>query len=217
MIVEEYLRMFHQFGLASYSGKLQLEHLDILLIADEFGLEKLLNSFMIELKDTYFSVYQLKKHSSFEKMNREVRFEIIKTMIKSNVAVNSNELMAIFEFFDFLIYEDRIIDRCPKRRFRVEQPSKHEQYSIYKELKMSDFNTKTFYKNLTIKVNDGTKLYVNSQILSESSPVFAKKLSEVVPEDDGELIMELPWTNMDELLLFLKFLQAPRCIDRKYI
>ena len=212
LMVEEYLRKSHRFGLASYTGTLQLEQLNILQIADEFGLEKLVNSFIIDLKGIHFLVQQLKEHSSFEKMSKEVRFEIIKTIMKSHISEN---LVPIFEFFDFLIYEDRIIDHCPKRRFRVEQPEKHEQYSIYKELKMSDFNTKTFFTDLTIKVNDGTKLYVNSHLLSENSPVFAKRLKKIVPNEDEEKVMVLPWTNMDELMLFLTFLQKPRCIDRK--
>ena len=208
LMVEEYLTKSRRFGLASYTGTLQLKHLTILQIADEFGLEKLVNSFITGLKEVHFTVQQLKDHS-FEKMSREVRFEIIKTIMKSHISRN---LVPIFEFFDFLIYEDRIIDHCPKRKFRVEQ---HEQYSIYKELKMSDFNTKTFFTDLTIKVNDGTKLYVNSHLLSESSPVFAKRLKEIVPKEDEEKVMVLPWTNMDELLLFLTFLQKPRCIDSK--
>ena len=216
LMVEEYLRKSHRFGLASYTGTLQLEHLNILQIADEFGLEKLVNSFITGLKEVHFTVQQLKDHSAFEKMSREVRFEIIKTIIKLHINdLHCENLVPIFKFFDFLIYEDRIIDQCPKRRFRVEQPEKHEQYSIYKELKTSDFNTKTFFTDLTIKVNNGTKLYVNSHLLSESSPVFAKRLKEIVPNEDEEKVMVLPWTNMDELLLFLTFLQKPRYIDRK--
>ena len=75
---------------------------------------------------------------------------------------------------------------------------------------MSYFNTKMFYKNLAIKVNDGTKLFVNSKMLSESSPVFAKEICDIFPDENGELVVELPWTDMDELLLFLTFLLTPR-------
>ena len=227
-MVEKYLKENHQFGLASYTGKLELEHLNTLLIADEFDLESLLNDFMANLKETHFDVDQLRSQSSFENLSKEVRYEMIKTQIQNGTLTTLRndekiDLAAIFNFFDLLMYEDRVIDHFPKRKFCAQRPLRQDEFSIYEELKKEDFSTKTFFTDLAIKVdNSDTRLYVNSFVLSESSPVFAKRLEQINTltksnaEPHKDKVLELPWMDLEEFLLLLTFLYKNRSIDRKY-
>ena len=137
-----------------------------------------------------------------EKVSKELQFEIWKVQIINLLEEDSNksELHSILNFFNFLIYENRVLNEHVKRKF-IEEP----EYPIYDEIKQSDFEGKKNSTDVTLIVND-TKLCVNYHALAEGSPVFKRRLESL---GDKDLVLELPWKNIKEVILFLTFLTKP--------
>ncbi|XP_066911876.1 uncharacterized protein [Clytia hemisphaerica] len=203
--IEEYLTQDHKSGLEHFNGELDCNHIDILHICERFKLENILNGFMTGLTKTT-DPFSLWKSDRMKDISKEVQFEIWKVQME-NLLTQTNdksEFYAIINFFNFLIYEDRVVDQYAEKKFK-----KQIEYGIYEKIKQSDFEEKKFGTDVTIIVS-GTKLYVSSHILIKSSPVFKRRLENL---GDKELILELPWKNIKEVLLFLTFLTKPCEID----
>ncbi|XP_066920121.1 uncharacterized protein [Clytia hemisphaerica] len=205
--IEEYLLTQHKAGIEKFNGCLQPQHLDILHLADRFQLEKILTKLMSNLSSIGFE-YSTNIKVSLEKLNREIKYEILKTLIvgkatrESMAASVSMELDCIFNFLDLLIFEDRVLDMYAKNKFK--DFASHKEYLIYSKLRKEDFTAKQRSSDVKLVVN-GDELFVNPYILSNNSPVLKDMLVKAGKENDGDCL-NLLWKSTDEIVLLLTFL-----------
>eukprot|EP00111_Clytia_hemisphaerica_P015762 TCONS_00046536-protein len=204
--IEEYFIEHHQYGCNYFDGDVGPEHIKLFYILEKFNFGNIINMFVEDccISDDVIKNY---KECGLEKLSKELQYEMLKVEILDMLEVKSNrsELHTILNFFNFLVHEDRVVDQYAKNGYK-----KQIEYGIYEEIKQSDFEEKRFGADVTIIVSD-TKLYVNSQILMDNSPVFKRRLENL---GDKELVLELPWKNTKEVVLFFTFLTKPCKIER---
>ena len=188
--------------MSHFEEELRREHIDFFYVFEKFIFGNIINRFLAKMEYLSDDVIENYKTCGLEKLSKELQFEIWKVHIINLLEEDSNksELHSILNFFNFLIYENRVLNEHVKRKF-IEEP----EYSFYDEINQSDFEEKKNSTDVTLIVND-TKLYVNYHALAEGSPVFKRRLESL---GDKDLVLELPWKNIKEVLLFLTFLTKP--------
>ena len=116
-------------------------------------------------------------------------------------ATIATELKSIFNFFDFLVYEDRVVDMYPKNKFKISSRNDcaHDFSSF------NGFSTRRNVSDVKLVLRDG-ELFVNPFVLASNSPVFEKMLKEVKNQD--EKILTLQWKSMKEISMLLKYMTS---------
>ena len=216
--IENFILTKHDIQLSAFDGLLRLKHIAILRLADEFKLRKVLNSVMSRIKKVDFQYGDSSTIFGFEHLTRELKYEILKVIMKGYVKSPSTqglsmtmELHSIFNFMDFLLYEDRVVDRFPKSKVNQYSPPK---YAIYDQLNREEFTVKRPSADVTLIV-DGVEIFVNSFVLTENSPVF-KKMVQQSKEGDGDgKVIKIPYKSLDEMILLLTVLTRPIDINGK--
>ena len=122
---------------------------------------------------------------------------------KSLAANKSLELKSIFNFFDFLVYEDRVNDLCPKNDFRAALNENRQQ--IYRKWSVDDFSMKQKSTDVKLVLKDG-ELFVDPYILTTNSTVFEKMFQKVDDNEKGTKIVTLQRKSVQEIVMLLTFL-----------
>ena len=124
----------------------------------------------------------------------------------SSQPLTTNKLMemkSIFNFFDFLVYEDRVNDMCPKNDFRA--AFKENQQQIYQKWSIDEFAMKQKSTDVKLVLKDG-ELFVDSYVLITNSPIFEKILQKGDENEKGTKIVTLQWKSVQEIVMLLTFL-----------
>ena len=153
---------------------------------------------------------------SFMKISGKLRYELIKNtyfheIAKGNQAQEKSsqdlETVVIFNFLDVLVHEslDNSTEISRKRKYPWQigdNPQSKKPVGVLDGLFLEHSDT-----DITLVV-DGYKLYVNSLMLTGSSPVFKAMLDSNFKEGREKLI-NLPGKNISEVMNFLTHLNQP--------
>ena len=153
----------------------------------------------------------------FEQMSRSNRYELWKNTVICNFnklcsTQNEVELLTIFNYFDLLIYQDRIVDLCPGIDFLEPLNFVYDKNDIEKITCAEDFVDRA-----TLIIED-KRIHVKSFILTDNSPVFKTMFHSISFKEGQTKTIELPGKSLDEIVYFIKHVQYPNLyIDGKYL
>ncbi|XP_066918616.1 uncharacterized protein [Clytia hemisphaerica] len=118
------------------------------------------------------------------------------------------ELKSIFNFLDFIVYEDRVVDLCPKNKFKSSSRNDYTDDSSV----IKNFSTRRTPADVKLVMSDG-ELFINPYILTSNSPVFEKMLSDVKKSvDEDASVLTMQWKSVKEIGMILKYLTTRQSI-----
>ena len=154
---------------------------------------------------------------NFENMSKPNRYELWKNTLidafnKLDSAHNKVELMTIFNYFDLLIYQDRVVDLCPGKDFLEPSSFAYNKNDITKISCPQDF------EDCVKLIVEDRKIYVKPFVLTDNSPVFKAMLQSTSFKEGQTKTIELPGKSLDEIVYFIKYIQFPNLpIDSEYL
>ena len=193
-------------------------HMDIILMAEEYKLEKLHSLYMN--KRPWLSSNGDKEIRVFKNMRDVTRYEIMKnTIIRrygalvNRVDLSFVELKTIFSFFDLILYEDREVEMSVKKSFNNVWDRDDTFSKIRKQQRnvqvSNEFSTPQVGQKQIIFVMDTKRVYVEPFLVSHNSPVLTRMLQTARIEENGDVILSLSGKPYDGVLSLFKFLKNP--------
>ena len=155
----------------------------------------------------------------FRTADKHMRYEIIKNTItlyadveKKHKLYKKLELEVIYNFMDFLFYEQKVQDNSiPTRKRGWECMSKSSSANTpTRNQTPNRFLARTLKSDVCLIV-DGVKLFISPFILKENSLVFKRMLDSTFKEGREQCI-DLPDKDLDDIVQFLNFLKSPQDI-----
>ncbi|XP_066914081.1 uncharacterized protein [Clytia hemisphaerica] len=216
--LENFLLLKHPDGPSQISDNTQLndKQLDILLKADKFELKNLYRTLLRKKPRMELSTIS-KENKTFIDMKPITRYELIRNSLieksKSHTSDNKflTEIEDIFKFCDVILYEDRVIDLSAKKDFENADHFKFDGND------KNSFLAEPNNAHYAILIAEDVKLYVDSFVLSEASPVFEEMLETASRDVNGKKILELPGKCFDQVVQFLTFLKKPTMIREEKV
>eukprot|EP00111_Clytia_hemisphaerica_P000482 TCONS_00001385-protein len=210
---EEFLPLIRAPSVSIHLTDSLLAHLGI---AHEFGLHCFVQKIMV--RNVPLRNFNLIKSPSFNRLHRDLRFEILKNTINDQFSDSSHfnhellEIQIIFNFFDFIVFENRSLNVAPQKSYVV-SPAINTSWNSFEETVARRFIP--YDKDLTDSVTlivENKEIYVNSYLLTTNSPVFKAMLNSVSFKEGQSKRVELPGKKHSEILFFLHHLQTPQDI-----
>ena len=152
------------------------------------------------------------KSSSFESMSTIVRYELWKNTIIHGFKIvksrqNILELQSIFNYFDLIIFNDRVADLCPHKDFLEPSPLLYDTHTMLEKISCD----KSFEDSATLILGDKT-INVKSFLLTDNSPVFKAMLQSTSFKEGQTKTIELPGKCFNEIVYFLHHLIHPNLV-----
>ena len=227
---------FQNFFIEKYSTteknattKLCSENFLLYFLAHEFNLDSLLQCLSdasLRFEDADACIKLLEEHEQnlqiiSNKDERQIIFELLKSTITHEIEKNEKEddnkkkkeisrleRIVIWNFFDALIFEDRILDNSVSVR-----TNRKRTYEEISEDIESKYLSKDPSTDLTLNVEE-SKLYVRSALLKKNSPVFRTILMKKKKDGDG-MEIDLIGKSVKDVITFLDFLKFGNCFKSK--
>jgi len=205
--IEDYFFHHHHNGLINFNGKLTLEALTILKLADKHKLVKYCDAFLRNTqKIPYCQNNERNFRACFKSSSPKLRYEVLKKIVLYNCDGNTKliEIIVIFNFLDLILYDNRVHDLSIRNPYQGDDELKRPT-AIDLTNDIGDEN------NVIVKV-EGHEIHINSITLTENSRVFHTMLNSTFREGQ-ERIVELPGKKIDDVLEFFSYLSKPRVMN----
>ena len=161
--------------------------------------------------------FGLIKKEDFKLLNKEVRYEILKSAIYKENRRNEKagyyrteliELQFIFNFFDLLVYENRTADLAAKKSLWT-LPF-NEMTSLEELVNIRSISCAKDSKDCVTIIVENQEINVNAFLLTNNSPVFEAMLNSNSFKEGQSRVIELPGKKYLEIVYFLQFLHSPQ-------
>ena len=185
------------------------DRLKLLLLANKFDIKKLYREFMIQTPR--IDLGSMKENQPFQDLPVLTRYELIRNSViqlferKGHTIIS--EVEDIFNFYDVLLYENRTPDISARKSFK-EEPS----FQYYPKEK-DNFLAEPTDTQFVVLIIEGIKLYVDSYILVDNSPVFREMLETAPRNENGKKVLAMPGQDVNQVVHLLTFLSEPRKIE----
>ncbi|XP_066927017.1 uncharacterized protein [Clytia hemisphaerica] len=194
---------------SSFNYTLNKDQLKLIKLATKFDIKTLYHETMSPTPR--IDLGSMKDNQAFQDLPMLTRYELLRNSVihlfqRKGQSIIS-EVDDIFNFYDVLLYEKRTPDISAKKSFQ-EEPCFE-----YDPKEKDCFLAEPADKRFVVLIIEGIKLYVDSYILVDNSPVFEEMLETAFRDESGKKVLAMPGKDVNQIAHLLTFLSEPREIE----